>query len=203
MGSDDRPPCIGGPAGRMTGRTKAGGTAGSTRMTVMRSWICAAVAGAGFLVAAGAASAQENLDAGKSGAQLYQSNCAICHKSPQALNKSGGGLFGLDSFLREHYTSSRESAAAISAYLNTVGGGPADARPAKKKSSTAKKKEPKADGKDGKAPEAKPDEKKPDAKKPEEKSSGDKPSDSRPSKKEGGKAALLSGAALRGCPLIL
>ena len=168
----------------------------------MRARMRAVVAGAGLAVAmmvAGAASAQDNLDAGKSGAQLYQSNCAICHKSPQALNKSGGGLFGLDSFLREHYTSSRESAAAISAYLNTVGGGgPADARPAKKKSSTAKKKEPKADGKDGKAPEAKPDEKKPDAKKPEEKSSGDKPSDSRPAKKEGGKAALLSGAALRG-----
>ena len=167
----------------------------------MRARMRAVVVGAGLAVAmmaAGAASAQENLDAGKSGAQLYQSNCAICHKSPQTLNKSGGGLFGLDSFLREHYTSSRESAAAISAYLNTVGGGPADARPAKKKSSTAKKKEPKADGKDGKAPEAKPDEKKPDAKKPEEKSSGDKPSDSRPAKKEGGKAALLSGAALRG-----
>ena len=96
----------------MTGRTQAGGMTGSKGMSVMRSWICAAVAGAAFLAAAGAASAQENLDAGKSGAQLYASNCAICHKSAQALNKSGGGLFGLDSFLREHYTSSRESAAA-------------------------------------------------------------------------------------------
>ena len=32
------------------------------------------------LVFAGAAGAQENLDQGKSGAQLYASDCAICHK---------------------------------------------------------------------------------------------------------------------------
>ena len=168
-------------------------------MSVMRSWICAAVAGAAFLAAAGAASAQENLDAGKSGAQLYASNCAICHKSVQALNKSGGGLFGLDSFLREHYTSSRESAAAISAYLNSVGGGPADARPAKKRTSTGKKKEPKADAKpsDAKPSDAKPEEKKPDDKKPGEKS-GEKPSENKPDKKQGGKAARLAGAADRG-----
>jgi len=167
-------------------------------MTVMRSWICAAVAGAGFLVAAGAASAQENLDAGKSGAQLYASNCAICHKSAQALNKSGGGLFGLDSFLREHYTSSRESAAAISAYLNSVGGGPADARPAKKKTSTVKKKkEAKPDAKDGK-PEAGPENMKSDEKKPDEKKPAEKPSQNQPDKKQGGKTARLAGAADRG-----
>src|SRR5450756_3225552 len=54
------------------------------------------------------AGAQENLDSGKSGAQLFASNCALCHKSAQALRKSGGPL-GLSGFLREHYTSSRES----------------------------------------------------------------------------------------------
>ena len=175
-------------------------------MTAMRAWMrvaVAALAAAGML--SGAASAQENLDAGKSGAQLYASNCAICHKSAQALNKSGGGLFGLESFLREHYTSSRESAAAISAYLNAVGGGPAQANPAKKKARTEKKKEAKPDSKpdakpdakDAKPPEAKPDEKKSDDKKPAEKS-GEKPSQNKPDKKEGGKAARLAGAADRG-----
>ena len=165
-------------------------------MSVMRSWICAAVAGAAFLAAAGAASAQENLDAGKSGAQLYASNCAICHKSAQALNKSGGGLFGLDSFLREHYTSSRESAAAISAYLNTVGGGPAQAHPVKKKA--GKKKEAKPEAKDGKPDDKKPDEKKPAEKKSDDKKPAEKPSQNKPDKKEGGKAARLAGAADRG-----
>ena len=39
---------------------------------------------------AGAAAAQENLDQGKTPAQLFASDCAICHKSPQGLAKSGG-----------------------------------------------------------------------------------------------------------------
>jgi hypothetical protein len=176
----------------------------------MRIWTRLGLSGAGMVLAAsmlaGAASAQENLDAGKSGAQLYASNCAICHKSAQALNKSGGGLFGLDSFLREHYTSSRESAAAISAYLKSVGGGPAEHRPARKKSKTdskiEKKKESRPDGKPGpkdvKPSETKPSETKPPDKKPEE-----KPSDSKPEKKEGGsaahpKSAGLAAAATRG-----
>ncbi len=55
------------------------------------------------------ATAQENLDLGKSPAQLFAANCAVCHKSPQGLAKAGG-MFGLDSFLREHYTASKESA---------------------------------------------------------------------------------------------
>ena len=165
----------------------------------MRSWIVVGVVGAGLMAAAGVASAQENLDAGKSGAQLYQSNCAICHKSAQALDKSGGGLFGLESFLREHYTSSRESAAAISAYLNTVGGGPAQAHPVRKKAGKKKEAKPetKPDAKDAKPAEAKPEEKKSDEKKPAEKP-GDKPSQNKPGKKEGGKAARLAGVPLRG-----
>jgi hypothetical protein len=62
------------------------------------------------------ASAQENIDAGKTPAQLYAADCAICHKTPNGMSKVGG-MFGLTNFLREHYTASRESAAAIAAYL--------------------------------------------------------------------------------------
>lgn len=62
---------------------------------------------------------QENFDSGKTPAQLYASDCAICHKSPQGLAK-GGGLFGLAGFLREHYTASRESAAAIASYVESM-----------------------------------------------------------------------------------
>ena len=94
------------------------------------------------LIFAGTAGAQENLDQGKSGAQLYASDCAICHKSPGALNKAGG-LFGMDSFLRQHYTASRESAAAIANYLKGQSEGPA--APAKK----AAKKAAKGDDKKG------------------------------------------------------
>jgi hypothetical protein len=162
----------------------------------------AAALGAGLVSAAfllaGAASAQENLDAGKSGAQLYAHNCAICHKSAQALDKSKGGLFGLDGFLREHYTSSRESAAAIAAYLNSVGGGPTEHRPPKKKVRTEKKKDAKPEATDGKPSDAKPAEKKTDEKKPAEKSGSGAPGDRKPEKKEGGKAALLASPAARG-----
>jgi hypothetical protein len=67
--------------------------------------------------------AQENLDRGKTPEQLFASDCAICHKSPQGLAKAGR-LFGLDNFLREHYTASRESAAKLAAYLQAVGEAP-------------------------------------------------------------------------------
>lgn len=73
--------------------------------------------GALALCVASSAGAQENLDRGKTAAQLYASDCAICHKSPQSVTKAKGE-FGLESFLSEHYTASRESAAIIAAYLN-------------------------------------------------------------------------------------
>jgi len=74
--------------------------------------------GFGVLALAGAnsAEAQGNLDQGKTAAQLYASACATCHKSPQSVSKTNR-FFGLESFLREHYTSSRESAAILAAFL--------------------------------------------------------------------------------------
>ncbi len=76
------------------------------------------------LVFASAADAQ-NLDAGKSPAQLFASNCTACHKGSKGLLKtvSPGSLA---SFLREHYTTSDGMASALSAYL--IAGG--DGRPA-------------------------------------------------------------------------
>ena len=68
------------------------------------------------LAIAGSAEAQGNLDQGKSAVQLYASACATCHKSPQSVSKTKW-LFGLERFLREHYTSSSESAAILAAYL--------------------------------------------------------------------------------------
>jgi len=76
------------------------------------------------LCLAGAAGAQESLDQGKSPAQLFASDCSICHKSPQGLTRAGG-IRGLDSFLREHYTASKETAAAIAGYLRAMDTGPA------------------------------------------------------------------------------
>lgn len=144
------------------------------------------------LVLAAPAGAQENLDSGKTGAQLYSADCAICHKNPQTLNKSGG-LFGLSGFLREHYTASKESAASIAAYLQTVGNAPA---PAKRTTKRAAKGDDKAKldedkkGKD-KSGEAKDDDKaKIDAeKKPKAKTGEDKAEKSDKSGKEEAKHA--------------
>jgi hypothetical protein len=120
----------------------------------------------GFLLFLGAPlRAQENLDLGKTPAQLYASDCAICHKSPQGLAAKGGGMLGLENFLREHYTASRESAAVIANYLRAAGSGPAAAGRSGKR--PPKSGTPKGDDK------AKGAEKKPDASKPGEAKSGE------------------------------
>lgn len=125
----------------------------------------------------------QNLDAGKSAAQLFSSDCGICHKSPQGLARSGG-VFGLESFLREHYTASREAAGALAAYLRAAGDAPAPARPRTKQppKGDGKEKKPAAGPSDPSKASAKPDEKKPaeDAKSAEPKPPESKPSESKP-----------------------
>ena len=75
-----------------------------------------------------AARGQQDLDAGKSGPQLFSQDCSACHRSPQGLAKSmsGGSLV---SFLRQHYTSSSSSANALAGYLQAAGGGSRAERP--------------------------------------------------------------------------
>jgi hypothetical protein len=117
--------------------------------------------------AAGPAAAQENLDQGKTPAQLYASDCAICHKSPRGLAKRAR-RYGLDSFLRAHYTASREAAAAISAYLQSI-----DRRPASRRKHNSKRK---AKASTPKLPPRKP----PEGKSSETISSETKASDTKP-----------------------
>ena len=149
-------------------------------MTVLRCGIGAAIS-MSVLCVTGVAGAQENLDQGKSPAQLFASNCAICHKSPQGLAKAGG-ILGLDSFLREHYTASKESAGALAAYLKSMGTGPAaPGRAAKRgpkgdeKAKPDEKKKTGAQGSDQKGTEKKPDTA------AEPKTSDSKPAEAKPS----------------------
>jgi hypothetical protein len=74
--------------------------------------------------AAGQAPAQ-NLEAGKSPAQIFAGACNACHKSPRGLLKTvpAGSLPG---FLRQHYTTSGDMASLLSAFL--VSNGAADTR---------------------------------------------------------------------------
>jgi hypothetical protein len=117
------------------------------------------------LLWAAPAGAQENLYGNKTPAQIFASDCAICHKTTQGLSKAGGPLgLGLDSFLREHYTASRESAAAIAKYIQATDTGPAPEKPTKRSAKPAAKKpaakpssEPKGDAKTEVKTEAKPE----------------------------------------------
>jgi len=137
----------------------------------------------GFLLILGVPlRAQENLDFGKTPAQLFASDCAICHKSPQGLAAKGGGMLGLESFLRQHYTASRESAAAIANYLQAMGTGPA-AAPGR-----AGKRPPKSGTSKG-DDKAKGADKKPDATKPGEAKSGEaKPGEAKSGEAKPGEA---------------
>jgi len=54
--------------------------------------------------------------AGKTPAQLFAGDCSSCHKSPRGLAK-GMDSRSLAGFLREHYTTRPENAAAVAAYL--------------------------------------------------------------------------------------
>ena len=118
------------------------------------------------------ASAQDNLERGKSGAQIFAADCALCHKTPQAVLKGGAPGEG---FLRQHYSSSRETAASVAAYLRGLKA-PAAAERASNPKSAAKpgaKGAPKPAGEQGKdKKDAKPADQKPAAEKP-----ADKPSD--------------------------
>ena len=62
----------------------------------------------------------QNLDAGKSASQLFSNTCAACHRSQRGLLKSvaPGSLPG---FLREHYTTSKDMAQQMSAFLLSNG----------------------------------------------------------------------------------
>jgi len=168
------------------------------------------------LFIAAPALAQENIDEGKSPAQLYAQNCAICHKSPHGLSKAGGVL-GVQNFLREHYTASRESAAAIAGYLATIDRGAlprerarvtkhtpknekAKAREEKSKKAGEAKTETKPDSKpaeqkpeEAKLPPSKPPEAKTDAN-PEAKSES-KPAESKAPESKPGEADAKTGGA--------
>jgi hypothetical protein len=64
----------------------------------------------------------QNLEAGKSPAQLFAGTCNACHKTPRGLLKtvSAGSLPG---FLRQHYTTSGDMAAQLSSFLIANGAG--------------------------------------------------------------------------------
>jgi len=74
---------------------------------------------------------------------LFNADCtgAGCHKGPQGLAK-GQSQSGLAGFLREHYTNSRESAAALAAYILKVPAGPPEPKPTRTSTPRGGEREP-------------------------------------------------------------
>jgi len=66
--------------------------------------------------------AQTNIDQGKSPAQIFASDCGVCHKGARGL-AGGKNNAALTEFLRQHYTTGREQAASLAAYVLRGGGG--------------------------------------------------------------------------------
>lgn len=87
---------------------------------MVRSLVAATVLLA--VLAAPQARAQVNIDQDKTPSAIYESDCAVCHKSIHGL-ANGRGNSALEGFLAEHYTSSQQEAAALAAYVLAGGGG--------------------------------------------------------------------------------
>lgn len=82
----------------------------------------------GFVTAfASSPALAQDFTAGKTPAQLFSSDCAECHRSPNGLARNRD-VRALAGFLREHYTTKSESASALAAYVATFAGGGTAAR---------------------------------------------------------------------------
>jgi mono/diheme cytochrome c family protein len=66
------------------------------------------------LLVASPSSAQINLDARKTAAEIFADNCGVCHKSPGALKRTNAA------FLRRHYSTGPAQATAMAAYLTNL-----------------------------------------------------------------------------------
>src|SRR6516165_6393687 len=90
---------------------KAAGPVGVGLIRIAMVWAVALA----LSIAAQPAQAQSNLDAGKSAAQIFADTCNACHRSPREIRPTSAA------FLREHYTTGAREAAAMAAYLASVG----------------------------------------------------------------------------------
>jgi hypothetical protein len=110
------------------------------------------------VIVAGPTLSQTNIDQGKPASELFANYCAVCHKSTRGL-ANGRSSLTLSLFLREHYATSSQQAAALAAYVISAGGNAPAAKPERAKSEEPKGQEAKgqdAKGQDTKGHETKP-----------------------------------------------
>ncbi len=83
----------------------------------------AMIVGLVTVVVASSAQPQGNIDAGKTPAQMFSDTCSTCHRRPQELRRGASA-----GFLRQHYMTGSQEAAAMASYLAGI---PSDPRAAK------------------------------------------------------------------------
>jgi hypothetical protein len=88
----------------------------------------------------GTAAQAQNLDEGKTAPRLFADSCATCHRSPRGLAK-GRFRLTLYAFLKDHYSTSSDTASELAAYLASVDT-PQSSRPARKPSRPTKPRAP-------------------------------------------------------------
>ena len=75
-----------------------------------------------MVVFASAPAPAQDFTAGKTPAQLFSSDCAECHHSPNGLGR-GRDVRTLAGFLRQHYTTKSQTASALAVYVAGFSGG--------------------------------------------------------------------------------
>ena len=103
------------------------------------------------VVFAGPTLSQTNIDQGKPASELFANYCAVCHKSTRGL-ANGRSSITLSMFLREHYATSSQQAAALAAYVISAGGNAPAAKPERAKSEEPKGQEAKGQETKGQEP---------------------------------------------------
>jgi hypothetical protein len=88
---------------------------------------CGIIAATAVAMLIGTAAHAQNLDEGKSPKALFDNGCTACHRSPRGLAK-GRFRLTLFAFLKEHYSTSSDTAWALTSYLESLDE-PARARP--------------------------------------------------------------------------
>jgi mono/diheme cytochrome c family protein len=97
-----------------------------SRVRRFSPWVLGLLAAAPLAPALG-----QNLDAGKSGSQIFSEVCSNCHRSPRELRNTSA------SFLREHYTTGSDMASTMANYLTGAGGGAGAPQPKRPPNPTA------------------------------------------------------------------
>src|SRR6201988_2844502 len=97
------------------------------------------------VISAGPSLGQTNIDQGKPASELFANYCAVCHKSTRGL-ADGRSNLTLSLFLREHYATSSQQAAALAAYVISAGGNAPAAKTERAKTEEPKGQEAKGQG---------------------------------------------------------